>query len=89
MTAREMLPAIGASVAVRFEDLTVNCTVRNVKSSYGRTRLLVAPTAGSGEQWIELPRVAVGLCAECGASVGMRGGNGGKCCVACSKMVTA
>ncbi len=57
MTAKEMLPAIGQQVAVRFEDITVNCTVRNVKSTYGRTRLLVAPTAGKGEQWIELPRV--------------------------------
>lgn len=58
MTAREMLPAIGQSVAVRFEEILVNCTVRNVKSSYGRTRLLVTPTAGMGEQWVELPRVA-------------------------------
>ena len=57
-TAKEMYPAIGQSVAVRFEDVLVNCTVKNVKSSYGRTRLLVAPTAGLGEQWVELPRVS-------------------------------
>lgn len=57
-TAKDMLPAIGQSVAVRFEEILVNCTVRNVKSSYGRTRLLVTPTAGMGEQWVEIPRVS-------------------------------
>lgn len=58
MTAREMLPAIGQTVLVRFEEILINCTVRNVKSSYGRTRLLVSPMSGSGEQWVELPRVS-------------------------------
>ena len=56
-SALAMLPAIGQQVAVRFEEILVNCTVRNVKSSYGRTRLLVTPAAGMGEQWVELPRV--------------------------------
>lgn len=59
MTAREMLPAIGAPILVRFEDITIRCTVVNVKQSYGRARLLVKPTAGTGEQWVELPRVVL------------------------------
>jgi hypothetical protein len=58
VTCKEMSPAIGQTVLVRFEEILINCTVRNVKSSYGRTRLLVSPMSGSGEQWVELPRVS-------------------------------
>ena len=56
-TCLDMLFAIGASVQVRFEDLHIACTVRNVKNSWGKPRLLVAPVSGSGEQWAELSRI--------------------------------
>ena len=56
-TCLDMQPAIGASVSVRFEDLTIACTVRNVKNSWGKPRLLVTPVSGSGGQWVELTRV--------------------------------
>jgi len=61
-TVRELTPAIGATVGVRFEKLIIDCTVVDAKNSYGQTRLLVRPAAGVGEQWIELSR----LCATAG-----------------------
>jgi hypothetical protein len=54
-----MLPALGARVFVRCETLQIECTVKNVKNSWGQPRLLVAPVSGSGEQWVELGRVTV------------------------------
>ena len=58
MTATEMLPAIGTTVMVRFEDLMVACLVKDVKSSWGKARLLVLPIAGEGTQWVEMGRVS-------------------------------
>jgi hypothetical protein len=58
-TAREMIPALGAHVFVRFQDLTFECWVKDVKNSYGKPRLLIVPVTGSGEQWVELGRVTV------------------------------
>lgn len=57
MTALQMTPAIGATVLLRCEGLQVRCTIQDVKNSYGRARLLVAPAAGSGAQWVELSRI--------------------------------
>lgn len=56
-TARQLAPAIGAEVLVRFESLTIACRVQDAKNSWGQVRLLVAPVAGRGEQWIELGRL--------------------------------
>jgi hypothetical protein len=58
-TALDMIPAIGARVLVRFETLQIECTVVNVKNSWGQPRLLIQPVAGNGEQWVELGRVTV------------------------------
>lgn len=57
ITYNDMTPAVGQRVSVRFEELRITCSVRNVKSSYGRVRLLVAPESGSGEQWVEMSRL--------------------------------
>lgn len=57
ITCNDMIPAIGARVSAKFEDLRITCTVLNVKSSYGRVRLLVSPMSGTGEQWIEMSRI--------------------------------
>lgn len=57
MTANEMIPAVGVRVDVRFEDLRVTCTVVDVKTSWGKPRLLIEPVSGSGQQWVELGRV--------------------------------
>lgn len=57
-TANQMLPAIGQAVLVRFEDLTLECRVLDVKSSYGRIRLSVSPVSGYGTQWVEMSRIS-------------------------------
>ena len=56
-TATQMLPAIGQTVRAQFEDLTIDTHVLDVKSSYGRVRLLVSPVSGTGQQWIEVSRL--------------------------------
>ena len=61
-TVRELVPAIGATVGVRFESLIIDATVVDAKNSWGKVRLLIRPAAGVGEQWIELNR----LCATAG-----------------------
>lgn len=58
-TALDMIPAIGATVLVRYESVQIKCTVANVKNSWGQPRLLVTPVAGSGSQWVEMGRVSV------------------------------
>lgn len=57
ITYNDMTPAIGQRVSVRMETLDVYCTVLNVKSSYGRIRLLIMPESGNGEQWVDMSRV--------------------------------
>lgn len=59
MTAREMVPALGAvvSVAVGVGDLVVSCRVKDVKTAWNQVRLLVVPIAGTGEAWVELSRL--------------------------------
>lgn len=59
LTAKTMLPAIGQQVNARFEDLTIHCTVQDVKQSYGRIRLLIVPVSGTGSQWVEMQRVSL------------------------------
>jgi hypothetical protein len=57
-TVSELLPAIGAEVMVRFEQISVICVVNDAKSSYGKERILVQPVSGCGVQWVELGRVS-------------------------------
>lgn len=57
MTATQMIPAVGQDVMVRMESLSVSCKVLDVKCSYGRPRLLIAPLSGGGQQWIETSRI--------------------------------
>lgn len=57
LTATEMIPAVGEPVRVRFEDLWIDATVVDVKSSWGKARLLIRPVAGNGQQWVELGRL--------------------------------
>lgn len=57
MTTRELLPALGEKVSVRFEDLAIECIVLDAKTSWGKPRLQVRPVTGQGRQWIELSRL--------------------------------
>jgi len=52
MTTNEMLPAVGQTAVLRMEDLQIEVTIRDVKTAYGRVRLLVAPITGCGTQWL-------------------------------------
>lgn len=56
-TARQLAPAIGSTVTVRFESLQIRCLVLDAKNAYGNVRLQVMPVAGEGEQWVDLSRL--------------------------------
>ncbi len=53
----DSLPPIGSVVRVRMEMLEVDCRVLETGASYGRTRIVVTPMSGAGEQRIELGRL--------------------------------
>lgn len=57
MTATQMLPAIGRACMLRMESLSIECTITDVKTAYGRARVQVQPIAGCGTQWVELSRI--------------------------------
>jgi hypothetical protein len=46
-------------VLVRYESVQILCTVKDVKTSWNKARLLVTPMAGEGEQWVELGRISI------------------------------
>lgn len=56
-TAANLSGRIGQSVLVRFESLTVECTIADAKCSYGAIRYQVKPVAGDGLQWVDTSRV--------------------------------
>jgi hypothetical protein len=56
-TATQMIVAVGELVQLRSGELWIDCTVQDVKLSWGKNRLLVAPVAGDGLQWVELSSV--------------------------------
>jgi hypothetical protein len=53
MTAQEAIQLIGRTGTIALGGLQVGVTVQDVKVSYGRTRYLVAPLAGSKGVWVE------------------------------------
>jgi hypothetical protein len=54
---RQLQPAVGSAVAIRLEDLIIDCKVIDAKNSYGRVRILIEPNCGRGQQWVELSRL--------------------------------
>ena len=53
-TASQMSEAIGTNVSVAFKgSVTVDCIVRDVKTSYGTVRYLIEPQAGTGRAWVD------------------------------------
>ena len=71
-TVRQLTPAVGEQVLVRFEELALECTVVDAKNSWGKVRLLVRPVAGVGEQWVELGRLVNRAAAAANNSLGVR-----------------
>lgn len=58
MTAREMIPAVGARVYLRAQGLQVACVVVDVKNSYGTARVQLEPICGTGRTWVNAASVA-------------------------------
>lgn len=56
-TVKGLAPAIGQIVLVRFEEVKITCEIVDVKNSWNKVRVLVAPVNGVGTQWIELGRI--------------------------------
>lgn len=57
MTANEMIPAVGHTVLVAFEQLQITGKILDVKTAWGHPRFLVTPSNGTGSQWVEITRV--------------------------------
>ena len=59
MTAREMVPAIGACVLITsgVGEILIAAKVVDVKTAWSTVRLLVEPVSGSGSAWVELSRL--------------------------------
>ena len=52
-TAVDFTAYLGKRAIVYLGGLHVAVVIANVKQSYGRTRFLVSPVAGSGSVWVE------------------------------------
>jgi hypothetical protein len=50
---KELLEKIGKEAKCKLGGLLVTVIVLDVKVSYGKTRYLITPIAGSGEIWVE------------------------------------
>jgi hypothetical protein len=62
MTLTEHLKLIGTQGAWRYSpDCSITVNVRDVRSAYGRTDLLVEPVEGFGSTWVKRENVEVGL----------------------------
>lgn len=53
MTASEAARYLNQSATLTIGELSFPVTVTDAKTSYGRTRFLVTPVNGSGEQWVQ------------------------------------
>ena len=58
-TVTQLLPAVGALVAVRMEDMVINCRVLDAESAWGQVQ--VGPLSGSGSQWVDISRITARL----------------------------
>jgi len=56
-TTKQLAPAIGHVVEVRFESLSIICTITDTKSAYGKVRAKIEPLCGDGSQWVEIERI--------------------------------
>ena len=59
-TAVSMIVAVGEVIQMRAGEVWVDVIVRDVKSAWGKHRLLVGPVAGDGQQWVEMSSVRRG-----------------------------
>ncbi len=58
MTLGTYAAYIGKRATVTFDGgFAFECTISDVKQSYGNTRYLVTPVAGTGTNWVDSSRV--------------------------------
>lgn len=57
LTVNTMQSAIGKSAQFRSESLRFQVAIIDAKSAYGKIRLLIKPSNGTGEQWVEESRL--------------------------------
>ena len=60
MSAAHLMQFIGKPARFASEGLTFPVTIKDVRSSYGRTDFLILPVGGKGEKWAGADRVTVG-----------------------------
>ena len=58
MSVKELMTKIGKSGVVKVGGLSVEVTIVDIKTEFGRERYLVTPVKGSGEVWIESVAIA-------------------------------
>lgn len=59
MTAVEQATWIGRTGQLAVKDITVAVRITNVRRSWNRTDVLIAPLAGSGMTWVALDSLAL------------------------------
>jgi hypothetical protein len=59
MSVKELFGHIGKSGLLPLDGIQIKVMVKDVKTSYGVERFLIAPEAGSGEVWVNAERVSL------------------------------
>lgn len=57
MTAQELAAYVGKSATLESEGVSIPVTIKDARESYGRIDVLVSPTQGEGETWVDVKRV--------------------------------
>jgi hypothetical protein len=52
MSVAQLSQYIGQNYIYKVESISFNCTVKDVKISYGQVRFLIAPVDGNGFIWV-------------------------------------
>jgi len=77
-TATQMIVAVGQIVQWNVGGVAVQVIVCDVKTAWGKNRLLIEPKAGHGRVWVELssvslPAAAAFQCAVCRGGIEVNG----------------
>jgi hypothetical protein len=61
MSVNTLKEYIGQTATIRLSGLTIAVRIIDIKETWGRTRYLVTPIAGSGEIFVENIRISEGV----------------------------
>jgi hypothetical protein len=59
MDCKTLNTYIGKEGRLNLDGFIVNITIKDARSNYGRTEVLVSPLAGSGERWVYLAKITL------------------------------